>query len=755
MPSPAVRGTESKHADWLRWVVISLALATCLDPIERRVSAGPARVLPPGELPADTRFGPLRGERGDFSFVPTASPERWKQRADRVRRIMRVTLGLWPMPTASPLNPVIHGEIDCGDYTVEKVYFQSIPGFYVTGNLYRPKGETGRQPGVLSPHGHFPGGRFFDAGLDAVRRQIDQGAERFEEGGRSFMQSRCVHLARMGCVVFHYDMIGYGDSLQIPLDVAHRFSQLRKKVKKPPAHGFYSAEAELHLQNPMGLHTYNSIRALDFLTGLPDVDPERIAVTGGSGGGTQTFMLCAVDDRPLVSVPVVIVSTTRQGGCTCENISGLRIGTYNLEFTALHAPKPLLLISADDATRTMPERGFPQLKRHYEVLAAGENVSHEAFLQFPHNYNYVSRAAMYDWVNRHLHLGLPEPIVERPYRRLAQEDLSVWDDEHPRPEGGPEFEQKLLQWLTNDAQKQMAALTPRGPQSLERYREIVGGAWDVLLRRLPADPNIGFESKKSADRRKYQETLGLLHYRSIEDHHAELPMVVLSPKEGAQRTVIWISKAGKAGLYTNGGSLMRPVQALLDGGATVIGVDLLYQGEFLRDGRPVERQRSLPGEEGHAGWTYCYNLPLFARRVHDILAVVAFAKRDEAETGEVDLVGLKGAGPWVTAAVAQARGTVARAAIDTCGFRFAHLADVYDVDFVPGAAKYGDLPGLLALAAPVRVWLAGEGPQGPPVTTASFAAAGVHENLTLFSGRPRDIQEAAVEWLLSQELAKD
>lgn len=175
--------------------VLSLALATCLDPMERGASAGPPRVLPAGEAPADTRLGPLRGERGDFSFVPASSPEGWKQRADRVRRIPRVSLGLWPMPSASPMNPVVHGEIDCGDYTVEKVYFESIPDFYVTGNLYRPKGKVGRRPGVLSPHGHFPHRRFYDAGPDAVRRQIEQGAERFEDGGRSFMQSRVVQSA--------------------------------------------------------------------------------------------------------------------------------------------------------------------------------------------------------------------------------------------------------------------------------------------------------------------------------------------------------------------------------------------------------------------------------------------------------------------------------------------------------------------------------------------------------------------------------
>jgi dienelactone hydrolase len=652
------------------------------------------------------------------------------------------------MPTKSPLNPVIHGKIDGSDYTVEKVYIESIPGFYVTGNLYRPKGKTQRRPGVLSPHGHFPGGRFLDAGFDAVRRQIVKGAERFEEGGRSFMQSRCVQLARMGCVVFHYDMIGYGDSVQIPLDVAHRFSRLRVKFKEPPVNGFYSASAELHLQNPMGLHTYNSIRALDFLAGLPDVDPERIAVTGGSGGGTQTFMLCAVDDRPLVSVPAVIVSTTRQGGCTCENISGLRIDTYNLEFTALHAPKPLLLISADDDTRTMPERGFPELKQHYRMLGATQNVSHKALLQFPHNYNYVSRAAMYHWLNKHLDLGFEEPIVESSYKRLTQEELSVWDERHPRPQGAPDFEIRLLDWLTNDAERQIADFLPKDGESLQRYRKIVGGAWDILLRNLPENPEIRFEPLKSTDRGKHKETLGLLSYRSIENHRTKLPMVVLTPKETSFQTVIWTDEQGKSGLYTSDGSVKSHIQKLLNAGVTVIGIDLLYQGEFLADENSIKQQRCLPDEEAYAGWTYCYNLPLFARRVHDIRAVIALIKHNDSETGRIAVVGLNGTGPLVAAAVAQAQGTIARAVIDTSGFRFADLKDVYDVSFVPGAAKYNDLPGVLALLAPTRLWLAGEGEEAPSIVKAAYVAAGDGTNLTTFAGETRDAAKVAVKWLL-------
>jgi hypothetical protein len=567
-------------------------------------------------------------------------------------------------------------------------------------------------------------------------------------------------------------MIGYGDSVQIPLDVAHRFLQLRKKFNKPRTQGFYSAHAELHLRNPMGLHTYNSIRALDFLTSLPDVDPERIAVTGGSGGGTQTFMLCAVDDRPLVSVPVVIVSTDRQGGCTCENISGFRIGTYNLEITALHAPKPLLLISADDATRTMTERGFPELEQLYGLLGAEQNVSHVALLQYPHNYNYVSRAAMYSWLNRHLELGLAEPIVERSYERLAKSELSAWNDRHPEPEGGPRFEVELLERLTEDAGKQIAAMAPRDAQSLLQYRRVIGGAWDVLLRNLPDNPQAKFEQTKSQDRGDYRETVGLLSYRTIESHIAKLPMIVLTPKKASNRTVIWTDKEGKAGLYADDGTVKPPVRRLLDTNLKVIGVDLLYQGEFLNGGQPPARQRRLPNEEGYAGWTYCYNLPVFARRVHDILAVIKFVK-----TGEVDLAGLNGTGHLVAAAVEQTAGwqpqavlgagfhtpgpkptalslppIVNRAVIDTEGFRFAELKDAYDIDFMPGAAKYDDLPGLLALAAPTQIWLAGEGEEASPIVRAAFAATGKAENLMTFSDTSQSqyMAKQAVDWLLSQ-----
>ena len=164
-----------------------------------------------------------------------------------------------------------------------------------------------------------------------------------------------------------------------------------------------------------------------------------------------------------------------------------------------------MLISADDATRTMSARGFPELLRLYQAWGAGRNLSHMAYLQFPHNYNQVSRAAMYHWLNEHLALGQREPILEKPYQRLSRDELTVWNEEHPQPAADPDFQHKLLAWFNNDSQRQMATRFPRNRESLASYRDIVGAAWDILIRCLPDDPEIRFETKQTRTRSNYRE----------------------------------------------------------------------------------------------------------------------------------------------------------------------------------------------------------------------------------------------------------
>ena len=178
-------------------------------------SAEAPRVLDPGTLPDDQRLGDLTTLNGYFPFEVPGTPQQWAKRSKRVHRQMLVALGLWPMPTKTPASAVVHGKIDRGQYTVEKVSLESFPGHFVTGNLYRPKGQSGRGPGVLCPHGHWRDGRFYDAGEKKVRTEIEAGAEKFDPSGRYPLQARCVKLARMGCVVFHYDMVGYAESVQL------------------------------------------------------------------------------------------------------------------------------------------------------------------------------------------------------------------------------------------------------------------------------------------------------------------------------------------------------------------------------------------------------------------------------------------------------------------------------------------------------------------------------------------------------------
>src|SRR5204863_1251337 len=143
-------------------------------------------------------------------------------------------------------------------------------------------------------------------------------------------------------------------------------------------------ETELWQQSFMGLQTWNSIRSLDFLTSLPDVDPNRIGVTGASGGGTQTFILCAIDDRPAVAFPAVMVSTAMQGGCICENCSYLRVGTGNIELAAVFAPKPLGMSAANDWTKDIMTKGLPELKALYKLYGDEDNVMAKAHIEFGH-----------------------------------------------------------------------------------------------------------------------------------------------------------------------------------------------------------------------------------------------------------------------------------------------------------------------------------------------------------------------------------
>jgi hypothetical protein len=708
--------------------------------------AGP-RVLPEGKQPTDSRLAEPKDLNGYFPFTVAKTKEEWEKRAKAVRRQIALSQGIWPEPEKTPLNAVVHGKIDRGDYTVEKVYFESVPGFFVTGNLYRPKSSTGKNPGILFAHGHWNDGRFIDIGRQAVRKEIVIGSERFEEGGRSLLQAMPVQLARMGCVCFHYDMIGYADSMQLSFELAHRFAKQRPEMNSADNWGLFSPQAEANLQSIMGLQTWNSVRALDFLLSLPEVDSARIAMTGASGGGTQTMLLAGIDPRITVSFPAVMVSTAMQGGCTCENASCLRVGTGNIEFAALFAPKPQGMTAANDWTKEMATKGFPELKQHYAMVGSDKNVMLVNNIHFQHNYNYVNRAAFFAFLNKNFKLGLEEPVVEEDYVRLSRDALSVWDSSHPKPPGGDDFERKLCRQLADASRKQLEALAPKDAAGLAKWRDVVGAAMETIVGgSLPEQGDFGIKEHQSKGIGNATQLTGLV---TIKTRDAELPAVLFQPNDWKGRAVIWLTEQGKAGLFGDDGGPNREVKRLLDVGIAVFGVDLLMQGEFLPQSEPAEKNRVVKNPREFAGYTYGYNYALIAERAHDVLSVIAFAKRNgHHDATSVELIALDGTAPIAAAALARCEGTVNRAAIDTRGFRFGKLTDYRDANFLPGGAKYGDLPGMLSLAAPARLFVAGETEESTALVKKAFAAAGVRDAIVLGGNSGEAARGAAVEWIV-------
>ena len=686
-------------------------------------------------LAADVRLEALKDLNGYFPFTPPSDLKSWESRKAEVQRRILVSQGLWPMPTKTPLNAVIHGKVECEDYTVEKVYFQSAPGLFVTGNLYRPKNVHGKVPGIMFAHGHWTDARLSSQPEDKLRAEIASGAERFASGGKSRFQSMCVQLARMGCVVWQWDMLSDSDALQFSRDVIHGFATQRPEMNTVADWGLFSPQAEAHLQSVMGLHTWNAVRGLDFLLSLPEVDPERTAITGSSGGGTQTMMLAAIDDRIKLSFPVVMVSTAMQGGCSCENASLLRLNTGNVEFAALCAPRPQGMNTANDWTKEMASKGFPELQALYGLYGKKENVFLERGEHFPHNYNAVTRSAFYTFLNKHFQLGQSSPVIERDYQPLSREQLTVWDKQHPAPKAAdPDFERSLLKWFNADAETQLknCAATSDGRE------RVIRPAVETLIGRTFAEVGeVAWEPYTKLDRGEYLEMSGLVTNRTFKE---EIAVTFLYPKKQNDRAVIWLDDTGKAALFEAGGSLNQEVRRLVEQGITVIGADLLLQTSGVSEPtRIVNSKRQVPS------YTFGYNHSLFAQRTHDVLTLVKFVQA--AKVGShvnpttVSVVGWNTAGPITLAARCIAGSSIARAAADTKGFRFGKLLDYRDASFLPGGAKYLDIPGMVALNASLPLWLAGEAPDtlvGPLPTVMEVRSEGAIK------------QASAVSWLLRE-----
>jgi hypothetical protein len=677
----------------------------------------PTRIFEGNERPPDHRLTDKPKDlNGYFPFRPPTNKEDWDKRRKELVTQLQVSLGLWPMPPREPMAATIHSPIQRDGYTIEKVYFASLPGHYVTGNLYRPS-TSGKHAAVLCPHGHWADGRLHDAGEAAAKKSVAEGAEQFPESARFFLQAKCAQLARMGCVVFHYDMVGFADSQAVP----HK-------------DGFLDPAAILRLQSAMGLQTWNSLRALDFVLGLPDVDPTRVGVTGASGGGTQTFILAALDERVTAAFPAVMVSTAMQGGCVCENAPYLRLGTGNIELAGLTAPRPLGMTGARDWTIDIESKGLPELKALYRLFGAEDRVVARCFPQFGHNYNQVSREVMENFFNEHLHLGLPSPVHERPFVPVPPRELSVYDDRHPRPadEVGADGVKKLVtQWSDN----QMAAIAPTDAAKLGEFRRVVGPALRMMLHdSMPSTEDVEVKEVGEKDERDGRTARKLLLGRKGAGE--AVPANGIAGPDFDGTVVVWLHPRGKASLFADG-KLVREAQAVLDRKAAILAVDVYGTGELAAT--PLVTST-------YAGYTFGYNRPFVAERVHDILTAVAFAK-GHPRSKTVHLIGWGAAGPWVVMARALMDDAVSRTAADLNGFRFDEVKKNDDPMMLPGALKYGGLAAFAAMCAPGDLLLHNHRHTGTGrLVPDAYRAAGAPEKL---NREPLRLPaEKVVEWLL-------
>jgi len=324
--------------------------------------------------------------------------EAWTNRADRIRSNILQATGLEPFPEKCPLNPIFGSKRIYAGYQVQNVAFESLPGVFVTGSIYAPIDVDGNVPGILSPHGHWPD-------------REDYGRYRPD------VQKRCAALARMGAIVFTFDMVGYGQMAEYGWQHKH--------------------------PGTMELQIWNSIRAVDFIISI-GADPDRIACTGASGGGTQTFHLAAVDPRIYVSIPVVMVSNRHFGGCICElgrpihENDGFK--TNNVEIAACQAPKPLMLVSVGtDATEFTPQVEYPHIQYIYSLFHESEMVENAHLPDDEHGYDYNKRASVYPFLAKHLDLDLSKAM--NPDGTLIEDDIVIeeievlypFDETHPLP----------------------------------------------------------------------------------------------------------------------------------------------------------------------------------------------------------------------------------------------------------------------------------------------------------------------------------
>ena len=663
-------------------------------------------VLAMNSAPAATKPAVVHDLNTPRTFPEIKTRAEWASRAKDIREQVVVSCGLWPLPVKPPLRAHVFGRIESDGYSVEKVYFQTHPGFYLAGNLYRPLGRgRGPFPGILNPHGHWENGRMADTSDGSVA-------------------ARCISFARQGMVAFSYDMVGYNDTQFPDTPVATDFAV---------SHRLFGTNRTDLLWNIslMGLQTWNSFRALDFLESLPDVDRQRLACTGASGGGTQTFMLGAIDDRLAAQAPIVMVSHTMQGGCLCENAPGLRVEYSNMEIAAAAAPRPQILVaSTGDWTKTTMQMEGPAIANIYRLFDATDRFHYTRF-DFGHNYNQTTRMAVYSWFDHWL-LNQSEAalVKEQPYVKEPDADLRVFPD-GKLPDDAL-AEDKFIESLKESHRQQWKALVPQDRAGFKRFAATTFSAWQ---RTLQVDWPAAQSVATTKDRVSSQ-----LCVRSRVDvgqagDTARLAAVQFTPMKlkeghsGEHMMVILADSVARPGQYEANGQPLGLARKLVERGYSVMA---------------IESFSTVPPKDQFANFFTTYNRTYLQQCVRDLLAVCDQARAlDSDGKARVVLCGIGRAGAWSLLAASGADAVIADAdALDVSNDETLLAPEL----FCAGLRNIGTFEGGAMLAAPHPLLLHHTGGTFPTNGIGSaYQAVAARGNLKIETRSLPD--EALVDWI--------
>jgi dienelactone hydrolase len=486
----------------------------------------------------------------------------------------------------------------------------------------------------------------------------------------------------------------------------------------------------------MGLQTWNSVRALDFLESLPEVDKQRLGCTGESGGGTQTFMLGAIDTRLAALAPIVMVSHSMQGGCLCENAPGLRVEFSNMELAAAAAPRPQILVGASgDWTKKTLEVEGPAVEKVYRLFNATDRFRYVRF-DFEHNYNQTSREAVYEFFGRTL-LRHPQPasLKEQPYQKEPDAQVLVFPDKKMPADAVNETQ--LVNALIRSAQSQWEAHRP-SKTSLADFKLTWLPAWRPTLQL--DDSRLVVEAGEVQKGEGYNVSPLALGRAGRGDR---VPALLLTPNRDELKLMAVIAHpSGKKAFLDGEGKPAGLAKRLLAERHAVLLLDTFMTGD-LADAATTAARKPF------SNYFTTYNRTDLQERVQDLVTASVFAQR-HSKGRRVALVGVGQAGLWALLAAPGADAVVADcAALDLSGGQALMSQDL----FMPGLLKMGGFAGIAALATPNPLFLHNIGSKFPTeVLREAYQAAGASPSLRE-SSQPAS-EDELVSWLTKAKDAR-